>query len=591
MPLISETVIDDIHARADIVELIGRYVPLTRAGRHFKAHCPFHKERTPSFMVNTDKQIFHCFGCGVGGNIFSFLMQHDRLTFPEAVRQLADHVGVRVPEREADASDGAHERVRSVLEKSCRYFERMLHDSKTGKAARAYLERRGVSEQTRSQFRVGLAPAGWETLLTAAKSTGVSADELEAAGMVIRGTSGSYDRFRNRLMFPIMNVRGHIVGFGGRSLDDQEPKYLNSPETLLYSKGRHLFGLSLAKDAIIAAKTAIVVEGYFDCVVLAGAGMSHVVSPLGTALTEEHARLLKRYAEQIILAFDADAAGEQATLRGIDLLVEAGLQVRVAQLPQGVDPDEVLRAHGRERLEQLVEQSLSLFDALVQGALRRYPATDAESTVQAAQFVLPTIARIPDAMLRSEYVRLLAARLRLDEAAVAHELANVTPRLPAVTSASHAGRPSRAMQQGGSVRSVAHGPERLLVALVLDDPARWEQARAVYSIEDMTDPVLRRIVEVVGELAATGHPTSPAHVVSRLLESGHGDIVAELVELAQSLASKDAAFEDCLKRLRATAHKRVQARLREEIRLAHAAGREDDVKRLLSELQTVHQGG
>jgi DNA primase len=591
MPLISETVIDDIHARADIVELIGRYVPLTRAGRHFKAHCPFHKERTPSFMVNTDKQIFHCFGCGVGGNIFSFLMQHDRLTFPEAVRQLADHVGVRVPEREANASDGAHERLRTVMEKSCRYFERMLHDPKTGKAARAYLERRGVSEQTRGQFRLGLAPPGWDTLLTAAKATGVSADQLEAAGMLVKGTSGHcYDRFRNRLMFPIMNVRGQIVGFGGRSLDTQEPKYLNSPETTLYSKGRHLFGLSLAKDAIIAAKTAIVVEGYFDCVVLAGAGISHVVSPLGTALTEEHARLLKRYAEHVILAFDADAAGEQATLRGIDLLVEAGLQVRVAQFPQGVDPDEVLRAHGRERLEQLVEQSLNLFDALVHSALRRYPATDAESTVQAAQFVLPTIARIPDAMLRSEYVRLLAARLRLDEAAVAHELANIKSRLPAVTSGSPAGRPSRAMKQG-SVRSVAHGPERLLVALVLDDPARWEQARAIYSIEDMADPILRRIVEVVGELAARGHPTSPAHVVSRLLESGHGDIVAELVELAQSLASKDAAFEDCLKRLRATARKRVQARLREEIRLAHAAGREDDVKRLLSELQRVHQGG
>ena len=613
MPLISETVIDEIHARADIVELIGRYVPLKRAGRHFKANCPFHKERTPSFMVNVDKQIFHCFGCGIGGNIFSFLMQHDRLTFPEAARQLADHVGVRVPEREANASDGAHERLRDVMEKSCRYFERMLRDAKAGKAARAYLERRGVAEQTRVQFRLGLAPAGWDTLLTAAQATGVSADQLEAAGMLVKGTSGHcYDRFRNRLMFPITNVRGQIVGFGGRSLDDQEPKYLNSPETALYSKGRQLFGLSLAKDAIIAAKRAIVVEGYFDCVVLAGAGISHVVSPLGTALTEEHARLLKRYTEHVILAFDADAAGEQATLRGIDLLVETGLQVRVAQFPQGVDPDEVLRSHGRQRLEQLLEQSLSLFDALVHSALQRYPATDAESTVQAAQFVLPTIARIPDAMLRSEYVRLLAGRLRLDEAAVAHELANVKPRLPVAASVSSIGRPARAARQG-SARSVAHGPapamarggpgpERLLVALVLDDPARWEQARTVYALEDMTDPVLRRIVEVVGELAATGHPTSPARVVSRLLESGHGDVVAQLVELAQSLASKEAAFEDCLKRLRATAHKRVQERLREEIRLAHAAGREDDVKRLLNELQrqmavmpraaqTVHKGG
>jgi DNA primase len=602
MPLIPETVIDDIHARADIVELIGRYVPLKRAGRHFKAHCPFHKERTPSFMVNADRQIFHCFGCGVGGNIFSFLMQHDRLTFPEAVRQLGEHVGVRVPEREATPSDGVRERLVALMEKVARYFERMLQDPKAGQAARAYLERRGVSDATRRRFRLGAAPAGWGRLLSAAKATGVSTEQLEAAGMAIKGRSGSYDRFRERLMFPITNVRGQVVGFGGRALNDQEPKYLNSPETALYTKGRHLFGLSLAKDAIVKAKTAIVVEGYFDCVVLSGAGIANVVSPLGTALTEEQVRLLKRYAEQAILAFDADAAGEHATLRGIDLLVEAGLQVRVAQLPPGVDPDEYLRSHGRERLEQLLESSASLFDALVQSALRRHPETGVESRVQAAQFVLPTIARIPDAMLRREYVRLLAARLDLDEAAVAHELANAAPRpsLPSRSSAAPVGAPGRATQamagQGSASRSAAHGPalsivrggpgaERLLVALVLDDPARWEQAQPVYSVEEMTDPILRRILEVICELASAGRPATPAHVVSRLLDEGQGGLVTELVELAQSLASKEDAFGDCLRRLRAEADARVRVRLRERIRAAHEAGEEREVRRLMADYQ------
>ena len=355
MPLIPDQIIDDIQSRADIVEVIGRYVPLKRAGRHFKAHCPFHKEKTPSFMVNTDKQIFHCFGCGVGGNVFSFLMQHDRLTFPEAVRQLADHVGVRVPDREPGSRNGSHEQLAALMEKVCGYFERMLLSPQQGKSARAYLQQRGVSEPTRRSFRLGLAPAGWDHVLNAAKATGVGSEQLEAAGLVIQGRSGYYDRFRNRLIFPILDVRGRVVGFGGRSLDASEPKYLNSPETSLYTKGRHLFGLAQAKEVMITMKTAVVVEGYFDCVILAQEGFSHVVSPLGTALTSDQARLLKRYTETVLLAFDADVAGEEATLRGIDLLVEAGLQVRVAQLPQGVDPDECLRAEGRKRFQQRLD--------------------------------------------------------------------------------------------------------------------------------------------------------------------------------------------------------------------------------------------
>ncbi|MBI3083045.1 MAG: DNA primase [Candidatus Omnitrophica bacterium] len=589
MPLIPESVIDEIHARADIVELISRYVPLKRAGRHFKANCPFHKEKTPSFMVNTDKQIFHCFGCGVGGNVFSFLMQHDRLTFPEAVRQLADHAGIRLPDRDSAASDGSQARLAALMEKVCRYFERMLLDPQGGKAARAYLKTRGVSEQTRERFRLGLAPSGWDRLLTAAKATGVSPEQLEAAGFLIQGRSGHYDRFRSRLMFPIQDVRGRIVGFGGRSLDGQEPKYLNSPETALYTKGRHVFGLGLAKDAIIKAKTVVVVEGYFDCVVLADAGISHVVSPLGTALTADQARLLKRYAEQAILAFDADAAGEQATLRGIDLLVEAGLQVRVAQLPEGVDPDEYLQSYGRERLEQLLEGSASLFDVLVQSAVRRFPATDAEGTVNAAQFVLPTIAKVPDAMLRREYVRLLAERLRLDEGAVAQELGKVQPRLAAEALRQATGPPAGTPPgagPGSMRRSGAQGPERLFTALILDEPVRWRQAtQAGFSLEEVTDPILRRILTVICELEATGRAATPAHVVSRLLEDGDGGLVTELVELANSVASKEEALDDCLRRLRANARRRELAQFREQIRAAHEAGQEVEVRRLLAEYQ------
>jgi DNA primase len=592
MPLIPEELIDEVQSRADVAEVIGRYVPLRRAGRHFKANCPFHKERTPSFMVNTEKQIFHCFGCGVGGNVFSFLMQHDRLTFPEAVRELAEHVGVRIPEQAAASGDGSSEVLAALMEKICRYFERTLLEPSSGRSARAYLERRGVSAKAREAFRVGLAPAGWDGLLRAATSAGVPVAQLEAAGLIIKGKSGShYDRFRHRLIFPIMDARSRIVGFGGRSLEGQEPKYLNSPETALYTKGRHLFGLPQAKDAMVRLKTAVVVEGYFDCVVLWDAGVAHAVSPLGTAMTSDQARLLKRYVDDVVLAFDADAAGEQATLRGIDLLVEAGLQVRIASLPEGVDPDECVRSLGRERFERLLaEQSLNLFDFLVQTARRRLPGRLAEDKVRAAQFVLPTIAKVPNAMLRREYVRLLADRLQLDESAVAEELTKVQPR-PAVSSGT--GLPPPQDRPGAMMRTSGggSGAERMLTALVLDDPSRWERVEPPLAVDEIADPHLRAILLTACSLGAEGRAVTPAHVVSRLPHAAQGALVAELVELARATASKDAAFDEALRRVRAGVRRRELSNLRDQLREAQASGQEPEVRRLLSAYQTaVHHG-
>jgi len=602
MPLIPESIVDEVQTRADIAELIGRYVPLKRAGRHFKALCPFHHEKSPSFMVNTEKQIYHCFGCGAGGNIFSFLMQHDRMTFPEAVRQLAEHVGVDVPDRAADPRDGTHERLAALMEKICRYFERTLQHPQQGKAARAYLESRGVLDHTAHTFRLGLALAGWEHLIKAATSTGVAPEDLESIGLVIKGRSGHYDRFRHRLIFPIMDARGRIVGFGGRSLDDQEPKYLNSPETPLYTKGRHLFGLSQAKDAIITRKTAIVVEGYFDCVVLAGGGVPHVVSPLGTAMTVEQARLLKRYAERVILAFDADAAGEAATLRGIDLLVEAGFEVHVAQLPDGVDPDECLRLRGQQQFTELLERSISIFEFLIEIVSKRYPSArtqgrnggprDPEASVTAAQLILPTIAKVPNAMLRREYVRLLAERLHLDEEAVTQELAKAQPRATTWSGPNVTGRAagSRAANGTATRRVIAQGPERLLTALILDDPARWRQAQDL-SLEAITDPTLRHLLGVVRALVTGDYSPTSAQVVSRLSEVGEEALVTELIASTQTLASQEDAFQDCLRRVRTSAHKRELAQLRRQLETAQEAGHETDVQRLLVEYQRQVKGG
>ncbi len=582
MPLIPETILDDIQSRADIADVIGRYVPLKRAGRHFKALCPFHTERTPSFHVNTDKQIFHCFGCGVGGNIFSFLMHQERLTFPEAARALAEQVGVEIPSHVEGARDRRPEQICAVLEKACRYYERLLAHPQQGRSARAYLKRRGVTERTRETFRLGCAPmTGWEHLTQAATHAKIAPELLEQAGLSLRRSHGVVDRFRQRLVFPLQDVRGRVVGFGGRSLADQEPKYLNSSETAVYSKGRQLFGLYQAKDEIVKAKTAVLVEGYFDCVLLWQAGLKHVVSPMGTALTTEQARLLARYAPRVVLAFDADAAGEAAALRGIDILVEAGFEVQVAQLPAGIDPDEVVQSQGLAAFEALVDQAAGVLEFLMSCAAKRSSLRTAEGKVQAAQFILPTVANVPNAMLRREYVRLLAERLHLDEQAISEELRKVKPRAfqPPVVRRAGASKP-------------LSGAERMLVALLLDQPSRWEAVKDEAFMEAFDDPRLRQIVDVLGSLrTASSQDPTPAQVISRLAEADVAPVVSELVELAQSVPAKDEAFRECLRRLRLDVRKRELTQLEAQIRLAQGVGQEQEMARLLTNFQRVVKGG
>lgn len=587
MPLIPDGFVDEIQSRTDIAELVGRYVPLKRSGRNFKALCPFHKEKSPSFMVNADKQIFHCFGCGVGGNIFGFLMQHDRLSFPEAVHQLADAAGLTVPSGGLGPASNVKTHLLTLMDKVCDYYERVLQESDDGHVAREYVNKRGVDEATRQFFRMGAAPAGWDKLIKAAKTKGVSAEKLEEVGLVVRNERFGYrDRFRNRFIFPIMDVRSRVIGFGGRSLDEQQPKYLNSPETPVYSKGKHLYGLAQAKEAILKSRVAIIVEGYFDCVVLSGSGIKNVVSPLGTALTIEQVRLLKRYADTIVLAFDPDAAGEAATLHGIDRLIEVGLRVQIARLPSGMDPDECLRHYGREKLEQWLNEGKNIFEFLMDVAAEKFNTKESEGAVQAAHFVLPIILKVKSAILRSEYVRKLADRFRLDEAAVAQDLAD----LPGKKNINNT-QNDVTYDKSKRYTSNNSGPERLLTALILDDNSRWEMASQKIRVADIQDPVLRRILAINCELFSTHNNVSPAQIASRLTEEGLGSAVSALVELAQPVSEKDSAMQDCCLRIQENVRKRQLKQLQEAIETAQKAGDDSEVQRLLAEYQRQVKGG
>ncbi len=408
MGRIPEETIEALRERVDIVDLVGRYVSLRQSGRSFKGLCPFHDEKTPSFHVNPERDIFHCFGCGVGGDAFQFVMRHDNLSFPEAVRVLAREAGVEIPE--GDGSDGGvTQTLREMNERACRLFQRSLASPK-GAAARAYLEGRGLDAAAIEHFGLGFAPEGWDTLCKALRGAKLDAELGVRAGLLTqrRGGDGHYDFFRGRVIFPIHDVRGRVVAFGGRALSsDQEPKYLNTPETPIFRKREAFYGFPEALSAIRKAEQVVVVEGYFDRIALAIAGVPEAVATCGTALTREHARQLRRRTREVVLLFDADAAGERALERALEVLLPEGLRVRAGILPAGEDPADVLEREGPEALRKIVGDAPPAFAFLIRRAAMRGRGTPWEKA-DAVSGVVRQLAGVSDPVERGEFVRQLA---------------------------------------------------------------------------------------------------------------------------------------------------------------------------------------
>ena len=363
---LSQGTLEEVQRANDIVEVVSSYIPLKRAGKDFKACCPFHREKTPSFYVSPSKQIFKCFGCGKGGSVFQFVMARENMTFPEAVRLLADRAGVKVEEvrRASPAGDGPdRSRVLKTVAWALQVFERLLQDEAGGSPARSYLSDRGFTTETLAAFRVGWAPDSWDALVRAGAKRGVDDRLLLAAGLVVPRNDGSgcYDRFRNRVMFPIFDTLNRPIAFGGRTLGDDPAKYLNSPDTVVFNKSRNLYGLTVARDGMQGSRQAIVVEGYTDCMMAHQAGVSNVVATLGTSLTRDHARLLRRYADEVVLVFDGDVAGRSAADRAVQLFLEEELQVKIVTLPEGEDPCDFL---GGGRKDAFLAQVAEAPDAL-----------------------------------------------------------------------------------------------------------------------------------------------------------------------------------------------------------------------------------
>lgn len=430
MGRISEETIRRVAEATDIVDLIGSYFPLQRAGSHYRALCPFHKEKTPSFYVNPERQAYHCFGCGAGGTVFRFLMDFEQVSFPEAVKRLAARAGIPVLEEfGADAArQGRRQRLLALHAEAAKWFQRQLWDAAAGELARSYLRSRELSDALAQEWGLGFAPDSWEALPLALRRAGFSEAEILESGLgVARQESGPkrpYARFRGRLMFPICNEMGEVIAFSGRLLDPaaKEAKYVNSPETPLFTKGRVLFGLHKAKRALIEAKTALLCEGQLDVIRTSAAGLTHVVAPQGTALTSSQAALLARYVETVILCFDSDTAGRQAAIKSLPALLSAGLAVRVAALPAGHDPDSLVRERGAAALGDAVRQAREAFDDLVEKAREAGELGEPARKARVSRRLAALLGSVRDPVYREDAVARVAARLAITPAALLSQI-------------------------------------------------------------------------------------------------------------------------------------------------------------------------
>jgi DNA primase len=459
--------VDEVRAAADIVKIVGDYVRLRKAGANFMGLCPFHQEKTPSFAVHPTKQIFHCFGCGAGGDVFKFVMMIENLSFPEALRRLGEKVGVRIREAGDSAAFDAHARERTALyklhEAAAKFYAAQLGATAEGRAARAYLADRGLEDQTVARFRLGYAPGHGQGLTRQLAEEGFGQDVMDSSGLVLSDGPRRFDRFRRRIIFPISNESGKVVAFGARALGDDQPKYLNSPETPIYTKGRILYHLDRAGPGIRKLDYAILVEGYMDIIAVASAGVENVVATCGTSLTEAQVRLLARYAHRAVVNYDPDSAGVAATQRSLDLLLEGGFEVKVLALDGGLDPDSFIRKRGAAAYRERLAAAPTYLDYLTERAAAQNDLGRPEGKVAAANAVLPFLARVPNALLRAELATRLAERLRLDDRLLQEELRRAA-RSRAPSGAPAAGTP--ALPARAATLQVTEAEKKLLQAFL-----------------------------------------------------------------------------------------------------------------------------
>lgn len=534
--------IDEIRNASDIVDVIAATVRLRKRGRSYVGLCPFHQEKTPSFTVSPEKQMFHCFGCSKGGNVFTFVMERDKMTFIEAVRFLAERGGIRLPAEGGENREGDTEQ--EQLLEICRvvglhYQDNLLNSSK-GQLALEYFRHRGFTDQTIRKFGLGYSLDSWEDVVQFARREHLDSSLVEKAGLLVRRSdnSGLYDRFRGRAMFPILSAGGRTIAFGARKLLEDDPlgKYINSPETPIYNKSRVLYGLSHAREAIRDKEFVVLVEGYADLITVHQAGIENIVACSGTALTEEQIQLIGKYARKITLVYDADSAGSKATLRGGDLIIARDLDVRVAALPAGDDPDSFVRAHGGKAFEALLDGAESFVDFRARQLQTAGTFATPEGKTQAIRELVETIAKYPDELKRTFYLKRIAQEYDVYESVLLREMEKHVgrqappgrfARTPDVPKPGVAAAPRAVTPPGDRLLPAA---ERDLLRLVLEH--KGEMLRYVFSRLDkdiFTSPTVHRVLEVIDAHEEGGEHWEPGTLIDELDDQDARTLVTQLM--------------------------------------------------------------
>ncbi len=563
--------IDQVRQAADIVSVASLYTALKRRGRKHVGLCPFHSEKDPSFTVDAEKQLFHCFGCGAGGDVFTLVMEKENLSFPEALNFLAEKFHVTLPPKKglSPAMVKFEEKISKINELALAFFRRNLFQTKEGEVAFDYLKKRGFSKDTIEKLRIGYAPNSWNALVSYFQGAGTDPQLLEQAGLALPGKKKPefYDRFRGRVIFPIFSLTGKLLGFGGRTILSAEPKYLNSPDTPVYSKGKILYGLNWTKEAIQEAEEAILVEGYTDFASLFQAGIPNVVASLGTALTPNQVELVRRFSGNLIINYDGDAAGQKAALRSIPICFQAGVSARVLILPENLDPDRFIRQYGSRAYRTLARESIPGLKFLVSAAVRSGKMSVPEEKARIVKSVVAEIEKIPDSIVRSEYLRQASDWLSVDEAL----LRQIIER--------------RSSEQPREEKPIFLPAEKRLLQILLGNPEACsgflDRARPEDFKGTQSEPAFLFILDqhrkgkkiTLSELAGAVGKEFSQHISRAMLEKARPGTAEEAL--------------DCLISLRkAFLQTRLQA-LQKEIVRCEKSGQKDELRRLLSQKQSL----
>jgi DNA primase len=606
----SPQLLEEIRSRVDLVDLVGQFVNLKRAGENWKGLCPFHAEKTPSFMVNPKKGIFHCFGCGVGGDAFGFLMRQDRLAFPEAVRALAQRVGVALPTERRSDGDGQREALFKTMALAAEFYQEALWHRPEGEGARRYLDTRGIAPEMARRFGLGYAPEGWDHLLAFMKGHGTAEEQLVQVGLVLPRQTGSgwYDRFRGRLLFPIRDIQGRAVAFGGRALGTEEPKYLNSPETPLYVKGQTLYALDLAKPQIREKNRALIVEGYVDCLMAHQHGFTETVAALGTAFTAAQLALLRRYADEVITFFDADQAGQKAAQRAEELLEPAaqglswavsrsgamggstGLSLKVALLPSGHDPDTFLRSEGAHAFGERINQAKSLLGYAVATALAEENMATARGKATAFARVALILSKATSAAEATDLARQAALKLGADPTQLWIEAQRLQGALK---------KPAPTAETTSPAAPTLPAAERDLLALLVQQAEARQALLPLLEEEDLAHPALRGLLKTL-----KAEPlTAPEALMPQLGDESERSLLAALLVEERAWPEPGPLLAAYRRRFEIRRRTRQIRQVSQEIAQAQATGDpalptlEAQLRELqrqaeeLRELATMNQGG